>query len=975
MATYDLSSKIASSRINPRALTKLGLEFMKVRSDGDIAIVEPSNPISLMIEYGAAVANGTLLAIENATRPLYKSATTTYRELYRHMADKDFLDRFSSPAKGSFILLLDMEEVLSKAVLVPGTNGMRKLVVPRNTSVVVEDHSFNLQYPIEIRVLPQDNISVNYDLSQLSPFDLIKSNRLQWRSSFVEGVRKLAISIDMKQLKLVTSYININELAGYRKELAFSDYFYYARAFTRGTNSLEWTEIKTVHTDDIYDPYTATAILRVLNGIVVVNIPQIYFANGLIKDELRIDVYTTKGPVSLDLGLLMSEDFTVKLMESTEPLDFYSAPLQTMRSFKILCPGKVTGGGKGLSFIELRDRVINRSYSQLGLPITELQLKQNARVEGFDVVKYVDNITSRTYVATKEIPPPANGDLVNGMDMTILPWITRITDEVDGVGVVRVGPRYIINPSVLFEETDSGLVRVEQRVVELYNDPSAYPPDILARAINSANYLYTPYHYVIDTSSDRMRLSAYSLTTPVVESTDFVQENLSLGVTTSSLYNAVGYNEDGTGYRIAVEMGIDGMPPGLGGNEIDAQLSFVIGQARRYFTGILKGPFDPDTNQPVSGRWIFLFEIPTQFDVDENNRMSLGNESSTLPLFTEFDLAYVIRDYAPTNSHATDIDKLVSPTLLSNYAVGSTYYGIVQEKLFVEFGRRLDRLWTRMRTIGGTQDYLKYTDDIPRYYEEDVYKLTEGGIPEVTIDLATNDVTFTKLHRAGEIQLDDNGRPIIEFARGTYILDQHGEKIPDNGIIGQRRELDLFLLDASYKYANDSSTVNYKNQTLDLLRQWIEQDLETLSGRLIDQTRLFYHPKKSFGQVRVITGVGDPEVIRSEQRLTVTYDVALATFNNLELRNAISERTGRVVDEVLKNTVISKTDAEIALKKAFEAEILGARIQGLFEDAHHVVTVTDRSIRPVIGKRLIVTGTKSLRVVNDIDCVFVPHKV
>ena len=45
----------------------------------------------------------------------------------------------------------------------------------------------------------------------------------------------------------------------------------------------------------------------------------------------------------------------------------------------------------------------------------------------------------------RDLPAPDNGDLANGMDMTVLPWITRIIDEVDGDGVVKVGPIYVIS--------------------------------------------------------------------------------------------------------------------------------------------------------------------------------------------------------------------------------------------------------------------------------------------------------------------------------------------------------------------------------------------------------------------------------------------------------------------------------------------------------------------------------------------------
>ena len=975
MATFDLAERIVSSRINPRALTRLALQYLNERSSGELGLVEASNPVALVTEMASSISAGTILAVENATRPLYKSATLKMVDLYRHMADKDFLDRFSSPATGTFVLLLDLDEVTSRAVLVPNANGVRKLVIPRFTSVVVEDHWFCTQYPIEIRVLPQDNISVVYDVSVDSPFDILKSNRLSWNIHYVAGKKKLAVTIDMKQLRLSTNYVNLNSLAGYRKEFSFTDYFYYARVYTRASDAIDWVEIKTTHVDDVYDPYNATACLRVQNGILVVNIPQIYFANGLIKEDVRVDIYSTKGPINLNLSNLTAEDFRVKLMESVEPLDLYSTPLQTMRSFKIVSPYKIQGGTKGLTFVQMRDRVINRTGNAMGMPITELQLKESAAVLGFDVVKYIDNVTNRVFVATRDQPAPTNGDLVNGMDMTVLPWLTRLEEEIDGKGIVRVGDRVVIKPNVLFEETSSGLKRIDQMDVDLLDDRSVYTPSDLANRINTANYLFTPFHYVVDTSYDRMRLSAFDMTHPEVEGVDFVDENLSLGINTSTTGSIVGVKPDGTGYRVGVVMATDGLPTALRAGDVAAQLSYTDSHGRHYIQGELKGPFDPSTQKPLDGQWLFVFDIPTRFDVDEDDRMSFGTESSSLPLNTEFDLIYVIKDYVPNTTINSAIDALVETSSLSNYEQGSLYYGLSHEKLYVRFGRRLSRLWTRMRTIGGVQEYLRYPVDIPMLYESDVYETDATGLPIIDYDEVSGAVSLRKLHSQGDPVFDSAGDPVYKHRAGDFVLDNNQQPIPDGGVIGQLREIDMFLLDACYRYADDVGTSSYYEDCLTRVVQWIDNDLEDLSGRLIDQTKLYFHPKKNFGQVKVITGVGDPETIRSEQRLTLTFDVSQSVYDNPSLKQSLCDRAGRVIDAVLKQTVISKTDVEIALKEAFSTDILSARITGLFEDKHYVVTVIDKSVRPVVGKRLVVTGTQSLRVINDIDYVFVPHRV
>ena len=60
-------------------------------------------------------------------------------------------------------------------------------------------------------------------------------------------------------------------------------------------------ECVTTHTDQIFDAAAPTVVLTILKGFVRVTVPQIYVSNGLIEGELRIDVYTTEGPLDLIL--------------------------------------------------------------------------------------------------------------------------------------------------------------------------------------------------------------------------------------------------------------------------------------------------------------------------------------------------------------------------------------------------------------------------------------------------------------------------------------------------------------------------------------------------------------------------------------------------------------------------------------------------------------------------------------------------
>lgn len=57
-------------------------------------------------------------------------------------------------------------------------------------------------------------------------------------------------------------------------------------------------------------------------------------------------------------------------------------------------------------YYELRDRVIRNSLGPTIIPITPDQIQTRLDVEGYQLVKHVDHITNRIYLATKPIPGP-----------------------------------------------------------------------------------------------------------------------------------------------------------------------------------------------------------------------------------------------------------------------------------------------------------------------------------------------------------------------------------------------------------------------------------------------------------------------------------------------------------------------------------------------------------------------------------------
>ncbi|MGK7530338.1 hypothetical protein, partial [Salmonella enterica] len=91
--------------------------------------------------------------------------------------------------------------------------------------------------------------------------------------------------------------------------------FFYARVWNKPSNSNTWTEIHHTHSRDVYDPNTPTALIQVVNQSIRCTIPSIYMAKNLVSGEIRMDVYTTIGPLDLDVSAFPADEYTFSLRD------------------------------------------------------------------------------------------------------------------------------------------------------------------------------------------------------------------------------------------------------------------------------------------------------------------------------------------------------------------------------------------------------------------------------------------------------------------------------------------------------------------------------------------------------------------------------------------------------------------------------------------------------------------------------------
>jgi len=304
MSTTDvLKNKMAQLKISPANIQQVALDMLEEISDGAKLVVDPTNPFVFSLETAATASAVSIDRTEALLRKAYPRIAQDKTDLYSHMSDEDYKDRFSTPSESvTMSIWLDLEEVKAKAVTDIST-GLRKLVIPENTAWMVKDYHFYSHFPVIINVLPNDSIQIVFDLETTSPLKTLESNIIDFTTTLFDGRKMLNVNIPVSQVRLYNEEYSITRATGFNVNIPFHDQFYFCRAYMSDDDE-NWEEIVTTHSSQVYDPNVPTLVLAVGEGFLNASIPEIYLTKNRFKSSIRIEVYTTKGMVSEDLSVL-----------------------------------------------------------------------------------------------------------------------------------------------------------------------------------------------------------------------------------------------------------------------------------------------------------------------------------------------------------------------------------------------------------------------------------------------------------------------------------------------------------------------------------------------------------------------------------------------------------------------------------------------------------------------------------------------
>jgi hypothetical protein len=962
----DLQDQVISLQYNPAAIQRAVLQTLSDVTSGKIEVVDASNPFVFALESAAVLTSAAMSENNTLNRQQYPLAAQDQEDLYKHMSDKDYVNRFAIPATTQFTMLLPHDELLNKLVEDP-TTGIKKVVIPRNSFFTVANTVFSIQYPIEIRQLQHGGIQIVYDTSETSPLQTLTSNEIAWDLVSDGTLTYLSFTFDVLQFKIDSYTQSTNMTNLFQYTYAFTDQFCYARVYSQNSDGT-WTEIYTTHSDQIYDITTPTAVLQVDGQQLKVTIPQIYTANKLVTGNVRIDVYTTKGTINMVLNNYGMDQFAIKFTSfDKNDITAYVAPLGTLTAAFVYCSFTVNGGSNGVDFATLQRQVINNSVGPQKLPISNIDLQETLMGMGYQVVTNIDNITNRTFLATRALPDPVDVDLITAAGATNA-TVSLSLDGISGYSyVINNGDAMTITPASLFKDTNGVVTLVSDAEISMLN---SLPADQKAILLTNNGYLYTPFHYVLDTVNNGFAVRPYYLDNPSIVTKLFNSQNdkTLLQVGTSQDYAIV---KTPTGYKLQIMTSSGDSFKALADNEVFCQLAYVPEgeNSRAYLNGVM-------VDKTQAGERIYEFDLSSNMNVDAKNYLQLTKflmfttdaRLTGASLTQDFDIVYSTTAPMDTQWEPAEVDGVLGRFLLPLNVVGITH-----ETLRVKFGDALDTLWARSRSVISTIVFQTWEMDIPRYYAADVYQ--RDPVTGSTVIIVDGKPTYNILHHKGDPVLDDAGNPVYQYRKGDIKLDASGQPIPANPR-GMTRQIDFMLIEGVYKFATDSSAAAYRTQMVNTLVGWLTGDLESMNKQLLEQSELFFYPKKTLGLINVMFGAGQKTSIQAGQSLQLTLYVTKAVYTNDVLKKQLQTASVTTISQQLASAQVSRSGIESALRAKYGTDVLDVELKGLGGTTNlDLFTVLDDSLRASLRKRLFAQTDDSLIVQEDLTIDWVMHEL
>lgn len=945
---------------NPINLQKLVLDDLQARLGGSYEIVDPNNTGMFLIEKISTLTANFAAATELAISETNALRAQTTEALARNMSDYDYVNMFSTPSSTTILMTLDKKYLEDNALNY--NDNYKKVVIPKDTVFSFGDYTFGLYYPIEIRINRTTGTPlVVFDTTEENPLHTLKQNIVPFMEQTVYQMKLLVLKIPVYQISRSIIEEDLVAELGFANSYSYQDKFFAVRIFSNPSNSE--IELHQTLSPSSYDPYSPTARVTVApeSKTFKINIPQIYFSAGMMGSKLKMEVFTTKGKIDLDVSNITPESILCNF-NLTKASSEYSKILSMVPT--IICSmgqSRITGGSDGYSFEELRTRVINNSFYTSVL-VTPMDFEKYFSDHGFRILRYMDNLTNLIYFGYKTLTDE-NKMLVPSMTGQIK-FLESMSESVSTI-LENIDGTFTILPKTIYKFDQASLTCIPLTTEEV-NALSNLSKTELIEEMNSSIYTRSPFHMRLIPDGRYTKVGSYNLMNPTIEDLIFDKENVNITaqmVATSA--TIVHLNEGAGGYKVQF---LINKSTDLKDVPEEDLMVYLYTEAS---DGVLVGT-RLTLSGSLGGALLYDAVLETDYTISRDHHLnltSLQNDSSIwdhyVNLASTFHIVFLVnKNYFPTAMAESSLYVGVPDSLSSTHLV------MLRQKCTITLGYSLEDVvfndinlqWTEKR-------YALHPVDVPMTYPADVYATDSLGNVAMTFDPDTCEVSLTKEHSKGDPVLDEYGNPVYINRAGDIRYDESGKPIQVADRV-QLYYINALMVDAKLYVSEHPLQVEFRKNLTSTLEAYFAV-LREASTMLLERDLLYFRPIRTLGSSLFHIGDGIQISLPLTMSISLRCHVQSNVANDSSLKTTIIQSIIDIIDPIIAEKRISLTEIASTVKEKIEyleaVDVLG--IDGNYD--LQTLTITDDSVQPTLAQVLYLTKDNTIALKKSVDVEFV----
>lgn len=918
---------------DPSLMQKKVLDYIEEFSNGERVVSDPTNPFVMLLEAATISASASVIETNNIIRKKYPSLANKEDDLYVHVTDKELTNMFSIPSELTVIFYVNIIDLKLQGYR-QGNSNFVETIIPKYTKLEILGVPFTLLNDIVIRMYDNNNLFVEVQINNENDMAYSDQGTLEakiYNSS--EETAWITFQVKVKQLNRITSNKTIIASDGFSQLVSIKDKYCYASvSYSNASTNGSFVPMNKSHNEEYVNPQKPTAYISVYDKNVLFKIPDVYLVDGGIDGSILIEVYETKGKLYLPVNKYKTSDWAITLGDTSTSL-----PASTSQNISIMVHSLdiIDGGIDGFTLEELRTAIINNTMGDIELPITDKQLERTSLINGYNITKSEDVITSRLYIALRSLPSFDSALVYCKQDVFFNTCKLTIDEIKDYDNIIINADNFIIKSGSIFKEVNGIVTLCSPSEVDALNK---MPNVRLIEHVTNNRYFYNPYYYVITNNETYTNSRVYDFDTPSIPTHRILDKNMSMNPRVNIGKYEIGGMDNG--YRIKFSL--------VSNDEFNAldQKSILIRAAIQLYGNQELAYIDCKYEQDTK---YWVLDIETRFNIDNNDMIDLINGESNLST-KRITLVNKILLYTAT----TDIS-MQDPTnfLVSEFNKNLEHVCVfTKEELAVELGVKLDYIYNKLYNTYDTRKYLTHEKDVPKVYTEDVYDIDpETGAAFNVIGAGPSaKLEYKILHKKGDPVLDEQQRPVLLYKKGDPVLDVYGEPVVNtqSGVI---RYIDMLLLEYEFYKANAPAYNSYKVMVLENLKKYITDDMIELNNKLLENTKICYKSYKTSQSVSIIVNTAE-EIIP----YMITPSVLLYLSNTSELSNDQLENYKTIIGNIIAthcdNAVIKLEDIKNDIKTAIGSNVSGIKISNLDPSNAEVITIKNPNIKLSLGKLL-----------------------